>query len=139
MRNLNDIFSGVDEVLNNAKKGNFEDVLNKTRTYAKKSAEAIEISRKRIEVLDAKTKLSKAYESYGKLQFNAYQGEEINSAEADSIVDEIILLKNRMEFLEQEIEAFKSEIAANFDAKMSASKEDDVVVDDIEVVEEPSE
>lgn len=139
MRNLNDIFSGMDEVLNNAKKGNLEDVLNKTRTYAKKSAEAIEISRKRIEVLDAKAKLTKAYENLGKLQYSIIDGESVNQSEIDSAVDEITLLKNRMQFLEDEIEAFKEEVAANFDAKMNASKQDDVIVDDVEVIVEPSE
>lgn len=138
MKNLNDIFSGMDEVLNNAKKGNFEDVLNKTRTYAKKSAEAIEISRKKIEVLDAKAKLAKAYENLGKLQYSVIDGIDVNQGEIDAAVDEITLLKNRMQFLEDEIEAFKDEIAANFDAKMSVSKQEDVVVDDVEVIVEPS-
>lgn len=138
MKNLNDIFSGVDEVLNNAKKGNFEDVLSITRTYAKKSAEAIEISRKRIEVLDAKAKLSKAYESLGKLQYSLIDGNDIDENEVNTVVDEITLLKNRMQFLEDEIEAFKEELAANFDAKMAASKQDDVIVDDVEVIVEPS-
>ena len=49
MKNLNDIFSGVDHVLNSAKHGNFEEVLTKTKNYAeqatKKSAERIEISK----------------------------------------------------------------------------------------------
>lgn len=138
MKNLNDIFSNVDDVFANAKKANFEDVVNKTIGYAKKSAEALEISRKRIEFLDAKTKLSRAYESFGKLQFSAYQGEEISQDEIDSIIDEITLLKNRMNFLEEEIEAFKQKIQANFDAKMNANKDNDVVLDDVEVVVEPS-
>ncbi len=139
MKNLNDIFPGVDEVLSGAKNVNLEDVLQKTRAYAKKSAEAIEISRKRIEFIDAKAKLSKAYESFGKLQYNAHEGEEISLDEVEKLVDEITLLKNRMQFLEDEIDAFKDQIAANFDAKMSASKQDDVVVDDVEVIVEPSE
>lgn len=137
MRNLNDIFSGVDEAFANAKKGNFDDVLSKTRIYAKKSADAIEISRKRIELIDAKARLAKAYEGFGKLQYSAIDGENVSQASVDAAVDEITLLKNRIQFLDDEIEAIKAKIAAGFDSKMS--KEDDVVVDDIEVVEEPSE
>lgn len=138
MKNLNDIFPGVDEVLSGAKNVNLEDVLQKTRAYAKKSAEAIEISRKRIEYIDAKAKLTKAYEAFGKLQYSAHEGEEISLDEIEKLVDEITLLKNRMQFLEDEIEAFKEQLSANFDAKMSASKQDDVVVDDVEVIVEPS-
>lgn len=139
MKNLNDIFSGVDEVLNNAKNVNLDDVLTKTRSYAKKSAEALEISRKRIELIDSKARLAKAYEALGKLQYSAYDGADVQQQDVDSAIDEITLLKNRMEFLEQEIEAFKEQIAAGFDAKMNVSKSDDVVVDDVEVVVEPSE
>ena len=75
MKSLSDIFSGVDRVLNSAKHGNFEEVLTKTKNYAeqatKKSAERIEISKKKIELLDTKTKLNKAYEGFGKLQYEA--------------------------------------------------------------------
>lgn len=139
MRNLNDIFPGVDEVLSGAKNVNLEDVLQKTRAYAKKSAEAIEISRKRIEFFDAKAKLSKAYEAFGKLQYSAHEGEDVSVDEVEKLVDEITLLKNRMRFLEDEIDAFKEQIAADFDVKMSTSKQDDVIVDDVEVIVEPSE
>lgn len=139
MKNLNDIFSGVDEAIANAKKGNFDDVISKTRVYAKKSAEAIEISRKKIEIIDAKARLAKAYESFGKLQYSAIDGAEVSQSEIDAGVDEITLLKNRIEFLNDEVEAFKAQVAAGFDAKMASTSQNDVVVDDIEVVEEPSE
>ena len=57
MRNFNDVLNSVDEAINNAKKnGSIDEVINKTKEYAKKSAQAIEISRKRIELLDTKTK-----------------------------------------------------------------------------------
>lgn len=37
MRNFNDVLNSVDEVINNAKKnGSIEEVINKTREYAKK-------------------------------------------------------------------------------------------------------
>ena len=139
MKNLNDVFNSVDEAFGNAKhSSSFEDVLQKTREYAKKSAEAIEISRKKIELIDAKTKLSKAYEKFGKLQYAAYQGDEVKQEDIDAACDEISLLKNRAKFLEEEIVAFKETIAAGFDAKMNATKNDDVVVDDVEVVVEDS-
>ena len=64
MKNFNDVINSVGEAINNAaQSGNIEEMLNKTKAYAKKSAEAIEISRKRIELLDAKTKLAKAFEN----------------------------------------------------------------------------
>ena len=137
MKNLNDVFNSVDEAINNVRKNpGFEDMLNKTKQYAKKSAEAIEISRKTIELLDAKTKLSKAYEKFGKQQFALYDGEEANEQEIEATANEIIILKGQVEYLDKEIAAFKEEIASQFDAKMG-KKDDDVVVDDdsIEVVE----
>ena len=93
MKNLNDVLSGVDEVLNSAKHGNFEDVLTKTKSYAeiatKKSAERLEISRKKIELLDSKTKLAKAFEKYGRLQYSAYLGEELDEEAIESALQEI--------------------------------------------------
>lgn len=142
MRNFNDVINSVDEAINNAKKnGSIDEVINKTKEYAKKSAQAIEISRKRIELLDTKTKLAKAYEKYGKQQFALYEGKEVNQDEINVSCEEIVMLKSQSEFLEAEIEAFKEAIAAQVDAKMNPKKDEDVVVDesDIEVVEAESE
>ncbi|MDO4364532.1 MAG: hypothetical protein Q4C99_08390 [Clostridia bacterium] len=142
MRNFNDVINSVDEAINNAKKnGSIDEVINKTKEYAKKSAQAIEISRKRIELLDTKTKLAKAYEKYGKQQFALYEGEEVNQDELNASCEEIVMLKSQSEFLEAEIEAFKEAVAAQVDAKMNPKKDEDVVVDesDIEIVEAESE
>lgn len=107
MKNLNDVLSGVDEVLNSAKHGNFEEVLTRTKSYAekatKKSAERLEISRKKIELLDSKTKLAKAYESYGKLQYSAYIGEEVDGDAVEKALQEIQLQKTRTDLLDAEI------------------------------------
>lgn len=137
MKNLNDVFNSVDEAINNVRKNpGFEDMLNKTKQYAKKSAEAIEISRKKIELLDAKTKLSKAYEKFGKQQFAIYDGEEANEQELEATANEIIILKGQVEYLDQEIATFKEEFASQFETKMGKKDEDVVVGDDnIEVVE----
>lgn len=142
MRNFNDVINSVDEAINNAKKnGSIDEVINKTKEYAKKSAQAIEISRKRIELLDTKTKLAKAYEKYGKQQFALYEGKEVNQDELNASCEEIVMLKSQSEFLEAEIEAFKEAVAAQVDAKMNPKKDEDVVVDEsnIEVVEAESE
>ncbi|WP_294835807.1 hypothetical protein [Eubacterium sp.] len=134
MRNFNDVLNSVDEAINNAKKnGSIDEVINKTKEYAKKSAQAIEISRKRIELLDTKTKLAKAYEKYGKLQFAVYDGGEVSQDDLEATCEEIIMLKSQSEFLEAEIEAFKEAVAAQVDAKVNPKKDEDVVVDDIDV------
>lgn len=144
-RNLNDVINSMDEVFNNAKKANFEDVLSKTKTYAEKatkmSAERLEISRKKIEVLDAKTKLSKAYEKFGKLQYTAYEGGDVNKDAADSCIDEITLLKSRIDYLNAEIEEAKASFSSNLDFDfMKPMKQDDEVVEvkDVDVVVEES-
>lgn len=106
------LFSGVDEVLNSAKQGNFEEVLTKTRSYAedaaKKSAERLEISKKKIELLDSKTKLVKAYERFGKLQYAIYEGEQVDQDEVNACVEEIRLQKSRSDLLDAEIEDMKA-------------------------------
>ncbi len=137
MKNLNDVFNSVDEAINNVRKNpGFEDMLNKTKQYARKSAEAIEISRKKIELLDAKTKLSKAYEKFGKQQFAIYDGETVDEQELEATANEIIILKGQVEYLDQEIATFKEELASQFETKMGKKDEDVVVGDDnIEVVE----
>ena len=130
MKNFNDVINSVGEA------SNIEEMLNKTKAYAKKSAEAIEISRKRIELLDAKTKLAKAFEKYGRLQFKVYEGEEVSEDDISACTEEIVMLKSQSEFLEAEIEAFKEAISAELEAKMnSTKKEEDVVVEDVEIVD----
>ena len=137
MKNFNDVINSVDEAINNVKKNpGFEDMLNKTRQYAKKSAEAIEISRKKIELLDAKTKLAKAYEKLGKLHFTIFDGGSVADEEVEAACNEIIILKGQVDYLDKEIAAFKDEITSQFDVMMG-KKTDDVVVEDsdVEVVE----
>lgn len=137
MKNINDVLNSFDEVINNAKKnGTFDDVINKTRAYAKKSGDAIEISRKKIELLDAKTKLAKTFEKFGRIQYELFEGNEINEDEQNKLVEEIIMLKAKVEFLEAEIEAFKEAIAVDVEAIKNQKKEDDVIVDEVIEVQE---
>ena len=95
------------DFISNAKQGNFDELLNKTKNYAekatKKSAERLEISRKKIELLDSKSKLSKAYEKYGKLVYAMSQGEDINEEELKSAEAAIELQKMRADMLDEEI------------------------------------
>lgn len=144
MKNFNDVFTSFDEVINNARKnGTFEEVLNKTKAYAKKSSEAIEISRKKIELLDAKTKLAKIYEKYGKMQFELYDGNDIDEDEQNKLIEEIVMLRGKIEFIEEEIEAFKKAIAVDFETIKNQKKENDIVVEDVvevvDVVEDSNE
>ena len=128
MKNLNDIFSGVDHVLNSAKHGNFEEVLTKTKNYAeqatKKSAERIEISKKKIELLDTKTKLNKAYEGFGKLQYDVYTGEEIADDDIQAKIQEIQLLKSRVELLDAEIAELHEALTESVIIKETPEDED---------------
>ena len=147
MKNFNDVLSGVDEVLNSAKHGNFEDVLTKTKSYAekatKKSAERLEISRKKIELLDSKTKLSKAFEKYGRLQYSAYLGEELDEEAIEGALQEIQLQKTRADLLDKEIaelrEAFLESLSKR-EARQyekQEKEEEEMAVEDI--IEETAE
>ena len=108
MKNFNDVISGVDDVIASAKNGGLEEVLAKTKSYAvratKKSAERLEVSRKKIELLDSKTKLSKAYEKFGRLEYARRAGEEVSEEEYKSALAQIELQKVRSEMLDKEIE-----------------------------------
>ena len=79
---LSDLFGSMDEAFNNPK---LEEMFNKTKDVAenmsKKSAERLEISRKKVELLDAKAKLAKLYEKFGKLNYAKYIGDEISEDE----------------------------------------------------------
>lgn len=138
------LFSGVDGVLNNAKSGNFDELLSNAKVVAedaaKKSAERLEISKKKIELLDSKTKLSKAYEKYGKLQFALLEGEDVDEIEVERLVDEIQLYKSRAELLTAEVEelkaAFLESLSKSINHRAEAkSKKNDVNVDAVEVDE----
>ncbi|MCC8016629.1 MAG: hypothetical protein LIO43_04545 [Clostridiales bacterium] len=91
---------------------NFEDVLSKTKSVAqtinKKSAKFLEISKKQVEYLDAKNKLSKAYENFGKMQYSAYKGEDVDENEYACTVADITAYNERIKALSQEIEKSKS-------------------------------
>ncbi|MBQ9229308.1 MAG: hypothetical protein IJ168_10845 [Eubacterium sp.] len=114
MSNINDVISGVDDVLQSAKQGNFEEAFSKTKSYAekagKKSAERLEISRKKIELLDSKTKLAKAYEKFGKLCYDRDNGADIDEDAYQSCVAEIELQRMRSELLDAEIQEMKDKV-----------------------------
>lgn len=116
---FSDIF-GNSDLINNQK---LEEVFNKTRdmaeTVSKKSAEHLEISRKKVEQLDSKTKLAKLYEKFGELQYNSFIGETVNQAELEDIAGRIALLKEKIEALNAELEAARSQFN---DAVSSATK-----------------
>ena len=129
MKNFNDVISEVDNVLNNAKQGGLEDVLTKTRSYAekatKKSAERLEISKRKIELLDSKTKLARAYEKYGRLMYKVKAGEDVTEEEIASCEANIELQKMRADMLNAEIEELKSafaESASKREAKRNDNK-----------------
>lgn len=121
---FSDIFNTSDININNPK---IEEMLNKTKDVAemvgKKSAEHIEISRKKIECIDAKAKLAKAYEKYGQLQYNAVCGEDVELSEIESVALRITELKEKIDFLNSEIEAAKSEFNEKVSAATKKTKE----------------
>lgn len=131
------IFSGVDDLLNSAKNGNFEELISKTKVYAedaaKKSAERLEISKKKIELLDSKTKLTKAYEKFGKLQYSAYIGEAVDDDEMSAAVEEIQLHKSRADMLQAEVDDLKEMFKESLAKGVEAYRDFKDKADDIDV------
>ena len=83
------------------KQKNVSEVLNK------KGSAYLELSRKRIEYMDAKSKLAKAYEKFGKLQYSAYIGEEVNEDEYAAAVADIAAYRERLDALASELDDAK--------------------------------
>ena len=107
---LSDLFGSMDEAFNNPK---LEEMFNKTKDVAenmsKKSAERLEISRKKVELLDAKAKLAKLYEKFGKLNYAKYIGDEISEDEIKDCANAIADNKEKIELYTVEIEKAKAE------------------------------
>lgn len=117
---LSDIFNTNDINMNNQK---IEEMLNKTKSvaeaFSKKSAEHLEFSRKKVEVLDAKTKLSKLYEKFGEMQYNSLIGIEPDPQEVEDITFKISQFREKIAVLTEEIELAKMQFT---DAVASATK-----------------
>lgn len=117
MKRFDDVLSGVDDMLGSVKKGNFDEVLNKTKDYAskatKKGSQGVELSRKRIELFDVKTKLAKAYEAFGKLQYDEIEGVSVSDEERQSCLAQIELHKTRAQLLEEEIASLKEQFTSS--------------------------
>ena len=142
---LSELFGSMDEAFNNQK---LEEMFNKTKDVAenmsKKSAERLEISRKKVELLDAKAKLSKLYEKFGKLQYLKYIGEEVSDEEITDCANAIADNKEKIQLYTAEIEKAKAEFnesMANMAKKtkeaysVDNSTKNEVKADSVEVVE----
>lgn len=103
---------------NTQKFTNFEDMFSKTRNVAetlnKKGAMYLELSRKRIEYMDSKSKLAKAYEKFGRLQFEAYLGKDVDENDYAGCIADISALKEKTESLNAELEEAKNKDAEDF-------------------------
>ena len=131
---LSELFGSMDEAFNNQK---LEEMFNKTKDVAenmsKKSAERLEISRKKVELLDAKAKLSKLYEKFGKLQYLKYIGEEVSDEEITDCANAIADNKEKIQLYTAEIEKAKAEF--NESMANMAKKTKEAKADSVEVVE----
>ncbi len=94
---------------------NFEEVFSKTKNVAetinKKGAMYLELSRKKIEYMDAKSKLSKAYEKFGRLQYETYLGNDVDENDYACAVADISALKEKTDTLSAELEEAKNKDA----------------------------
>ena len=103
-KKFGDLFGNMDDVFSGAKISNFDldDLLIRTRTFT-------ELSRKKVECLDIKAKLSKAYERYGRLAYDAVQQPQLQQTEAlESCGAEITALRTKLDQLTAELEAAKN-------------------------------
>ena len=107
-------FGDTEININNPK---LEEMLNKTRGVAeslgKRSAEGIELSKKKIEALDAKAKLAKLYEKFGELQYSGYIGEETDEAQLAGVAAEISAVKDKLDMLDAEVDELKIKLSSS--------------------------
>ena len=87
---------------------NLDELFSKTKVVAeslnKKGSQAFDMSRKKLEYLDAKAKLSKLYEKYGKLQFDAFVGEEINESDLEMLTAQIVTYREKLADLKAQMD-----------------------------------
>lgn len=107
-------FGDTEFNINNPK---LEEMLSKTRGVAeslgKRSAEGIELSKKKLEAIDAKNKLGKLYEKFGELQYKGFIGEEVDDAQLAGIAAEISAVKDRLDLLNDEVEELKAKFSSS--------------------------
>ena len=88
--------------------GNFDELFSKTKIVAeslnKKSAKAFDLSRKRVEYLDAQAKIAKFYEKYGRLQFSLSMEEAIDENELDMLTAQITAYREKINSLKAELD-----------------------------------
>ncbi|MDE5671281.1 MAG: hypothetical protein K2I14_07485 [Eubacterium sp.] len=92
----------------NIKISNFDELFSKTKTVAeslnKKGVQAFDMSRKRLDYLDAKAKIAKLYEKYGRIQFDAFTGEDIDENELDMLTAQIITYREKLSDLKIQLD-----------------------------------
>lgn len=100
-----------------------DEMLSKTRDVAeilsKKSAEHLDLSCKKVELFDMKTKLAKLYEKFGQQQYNALVGLDADDESSEDYVAKISEVKEKISLLEEEIDTAK----AKFSEAMQRTKE----------------
>ena len=106
---FSDVFNSSQFDIDNPK---FDDFINKTKDVAqavgKKGAEHIELSKKKLECLDIKSKLSRLYEKFGKLHYSAFIGEEVDNEQLEQIADEIAEYNEKLDLIYIEINEAKA-------------------------------
>lgn len=106
---FSDVFSSSQFDMNNPKVDEF---INKTKDVAqavgRKGAEHIELSKKKLECLDIKSKLSKLYEKFGRLHYSAFIGEDVDEEQINQIADEIAEYNEKLDLIYIEINEVKS-------------------------------
>lgn len=131
---FSDLFGSGQDSFNNEK---LEEVLNKTRdvaeTVGRKSAQRIEISRKMVELLDVKAKLSKLYERYGKLTYGMRIGDEIGEEVLTDMEKQIAQLREKVSVYTKDIDEAKA--AFNESVAQAAKRTRDVFWQDSKEVQ----
>lgn len=102
---FSDIFGAAELNINNPK---LEEMLNKTKnvaeTVGKKNAEHWQYSRKKLECLDLKAKLSRHYERFGRLQYEAFIGGDPNHIDIEETANAIAAVREKLAILNEELE-----------------------------------
>lgn len=103
--------SNFDDFINKTKNMNFDEVISKTKNVAeelsRRGASALELSKKRIELLDCKSKLSRLYEDFGHLLYDAKNGVDVSEVDVDVKFNEITQMKEKIAQLASELEEAK--------------------------------
>ncbi len=104
-------------ISNDDLKAGLEDVIEKTKSaaesFSKNGSKQLSLSKKRIEYMDAKSKISKAYTKFGQYVYEKEIGLDVDEDDLKVVFTQIKAYRERINVLEDELNSAKEEVKSD--------------------------